>query len=174
MSDFLEVYPRVLSAQQCQIITELFNDSGQAVRGQVGSGVDTKLKDSFDITISGKPEWEEVEKLLQGAAFACLAQYVRKYPYCMIGALALRYPDAATGENKLITLENFSSLSEHQFLTTLSHVFRFGRINLQKYLADQGGYPHWHSEIYPGDASGETLHRLLLWTIYLNEVPAGG
>ena len=174
MHDFLEVYPQAVPANLCTAITELFNESGQAVRGQVGSGVDTKLKNSYDITITGRPEWDEVEKLLQGAAFTCLAQYVRKYPYCMIGALALRYPDVATGEHKLITLENVPSLSEHQFLSTLSHVFRFGRINLQKYLADQGGYPHWHSEIYPGDAAAEALHRILLWTIYLNDVPVGG
>lgn len=174
MHDFLEVYPQVIPAKLCTAITELFTESGQAVRGQVGSGVDTKLKNSYDITITGRPEWEEVEKLLQGAAFTCLAQYVRKYPYCMIGALALRYPDAATGESKLINLENFPTLTEHQFLSMLSRVFRFGRINLQKYLADQGGYPHWHSEIYPRDAAAETLHRILLWTVYLNDFPAGG
>jgi hypothetical protein len=174
MADFLEVYPEAIPANLCTAITELFNESGQAVRGQVGSGVDTKLKNSYDITITGRPEWEEVEKLLQAAAFTGLAQYVRKYPYCMIGALALRFPDPATGENKLINLENFSSITEHQYLSTLSHIFRFGTINLQKYLGDKGGYPHWHSEIYPGDEASENLHRILLWTIYLNEVPEGG
>ena len=174
MNDFLEVYPQAIAAKLCTVITELFHDSGQAVRGRVGAGVDTQLKDSYDITITGRKEWEEVEKILQAAAFTGLAQYVRKYPYCMIGALALRYQDASTGETKLISLENISSLTEQQFLTTLSHVFRFGRINLQKYLADKGGYPHWHSEIYPGDSAQETLHRLLLWTIYLNDVPEGG
>ena len=48
-------------------------------------------------------------------------------------------------------------------------VLRPGSINLQRYTADKGGYPYWHCELYPKDASCETLHRTLLWTIYLND-----
>jgi hypothetical protein len=48
-------------------------------------------------------------------------------------------------------------------------VFRFGSINIQKYVADQGGYPYWHCEQYPKLDQGEALHRALLWTIYLND-----
>lgn len=65
-------------------------------------------------------------------------------------------------------------LSDERYLNLLSRVFRFGTINLQKYLDGRGGYPHWHSEIYPLHAHAETLHRLLLWTIYLNDVPEAG
>ena len=173
MHDFVEVYPQALNPDSCATIIELFEQSGQAARGRVGSGVDTKLKDSYDITITGRKEWEEVEAIFHAVAFAGLQQYVRKYPYSMIGALALRF-QGETGEKQLINLENFPTLAEHQFLSTLSHVFRFGKINLQKYLAGQGGYPHWHSELYPSDASAETLHRILLWTIYLNDVSEGG
>ena len=46
---------------------------------------------------------------------------------------------------------------------------RPGAINLQWYRADEGGYPYWHCELYPRGADGETLHRHLLWTIYLND-----
>ncbi len=35
--------------------------------------------------------------------------------------------------------------------------------------ADQGGYPYWHCEQYPRDAQCEALHRVLLWTLYLND-----
>jgi hypothetical protein len=92
----------------------------------------------------------------------------------MMGALALQIPDPATGEVRLVNLDNVGSLTEDQLSQLVSHVFRFGRINLQKYLAGVGGYPHWHSEIYPRDANAETLHRVLLWTMYLNDVPQAG
>jgi hypothetical protein len=51
----------------------------------------------------------------------------------------------------------------------LRAVLRPGSINLQRYTADKGGYPYWHCEIYPRDTGCETLHRHLLWTLYLND-----
>ncbi|MEO6102811.1 MAG: 2OG-Fe(II) oxygenase, partial [Pseudoxanthomonas sp.] len=38
----------------------------------------------------------------------------------------------------------------------------------------EGGYPYWHCELYPRDARAETLHRHLLWTLYLNDDFAEG
>ncbi|HZL89694.1 MAG TPA: 2OG-Fe(II) oxygenase [Pirellulaceae bacterium] len=174
MSDFIEVYPGALNREACAGIVELFETSGQAQRGQVGSGVDTKLKDSYDITITGRQEWEPVEEVLLATAFVGLREYVRKYPFVMMGALALRIPDPTSGQIRLIDSDNVGSLTDDQLSQMISHVFRFGRINLQKYLAGSGGYPHWHSEIYPSDAQAEALHRVLLWTIYLNDVPREG
>ena len=46
---------------------------------------------------------------------------------------------------------------------------RPGAINLQWYAAGEGGYPYWHCELFPRDGSAETLHRHLLWTLYLND-----
>ncbi len=174
MSDFIEVYPAALNAEACAQIVDFFETSGQAQRGRVGSGVDVQLKDSYDITITGRPEWGPVEDILQTIAFLGLQHYVRKYPFVMMGALALRLPDPATGEIRLINADNVGSLTGDELGQLTSQVFRFGRINLQKYLAGSGGYPHWHSEIYPSDAQGETLHRVLLWTIYLNDVAQAG
>ncbi|MBW8894251.1 MAG: 2OG-Fe(II) oxygenase, partial [Burkholderiales bacterium] len=56
----------------------------------------------------------------------------------------------------------------------VARVFRPGAINLQRYLADQGGYPYWHCEQYPRLDQGEALHRAVLWTIYLNDDFAEG
>lgn len=53
-------------------------------------------------------------------------------------------------------------------------MYRCGPINLQKYLRASGGYHHWHSEIYPQNASCESLHRVLLFQFYLNDVEDGG
>lgn len=174
MIDFIEEYPDALDAATCRRIIEQFESSGQAVRGSTGSGVDTKLKDSYDITITGKPDWQQVEGTLQAAAFGGLKQYVRKYPFVLIGALALRFQDPQTGKVLLVNAETFPALSEQTYDQLLVSVFRSGYINLQKYLAGQGGYPHWHSEIYPRDAHAESLHRVLLYSFYLNDVPEAG
>src|SRR5689334_21195279 len=129
MTDFIEVYPGVLDPPTCQRIIEQFEASGQATRGQTGSGVDTALKDSYDITISGRTDWQEVEALSQRAAFAGLARYVRKYPFLMIGPLALRWQDAATGAVRLIDETNFAAVPEAQYHRMLGAVFRPGTIN---------------------------------------------
>jgi hypothetical protein len=60
-------------------------------------------------------------------------------------------------------------MDEATLAEILSAVWRPGAINLQRYTANEGGYPYWHCEVYPKDASCETLHRVLLWTVYLNE-----
>ena len=48
-------------------------------------------------------------------------------------------------------------------------VFVPGRINLQRYPAGEGGYPYWHCELFPKGADAESLHRHVLWTLYLND-----
>jgi hypothetical protein len=47
---------------------------------------------------------------------------------------------------------------------------------MQKYLENKGGYFHWHSEHYPHptDPHQDSLHRTLLWMVYLNDVEEGG
>ncbi len=174
LDDFIEVYPKVLTESECQSIVQQFETSGQATRGRVGTGVDTKLKDSYDITITGRPDWQPVFNRFMQVVFEGLKQYIRKYRFAMIGPLALRYQDPTTSEVTLINDEKFDHINDELFTQMLMHAFRAGSINIQKYLADQGGYPHWHSEQYPLDASCEALHRVLLWTIYLNPVKEAG
>ncbi len=65
-------------------------------------------------------------------------------------------------------------MSDEELQQFVGRVLRPGSVNLQKYLAGEGGYPHWHSEIYPRDARCDALHRVLPWTIYLNDVPEAG
>ena len=60
-------------------------------------------------------------------------------------------------------------MPDDQLFGLMRHALRPGNINLQRYRAGQGGYPYWHCELYPKDASCEPLHRHVLWTIYLND-----
>jgi hypothetical protein len=124
--------------------------------------------------VSTRPDWRAEHAALNRAASEGLRRYIRKYPFLLIGPLALRVPDPATGQPTLLTADTFPAVDEQQYLALLSRAFRPGPVNLQKYLAGVGGYPHWHSEIYPRDPQADTLHRALLWTVYLNDVPEAG
>ena len=56
----------------------------------------------------------------------------------------------------------------------MTYLFRLGNINAQKYQKQQGGYPYWHSEVYPQSKGSDALHRILLFMFYLNDVDEGG
>ncbi|HVF34288.1 MAG TPA: 2OG-Fe(II) oxygenase [Candidatus Saccharimonadia bacterium] len=173
MDDFIEIYPGAIDAASCAALIRRFEQAGTAQRGATGGGVDLKLKDSWDIRITGAAAWQDADQALNVAVFAGLAAYVRKYRFALIAPFSLKLPDAAGGL-RAIDDASFETLDDESLRKLLIAVFRPGSINLQKYLADVGGYPYWHCEHYPKDATAETLHRTLLWTIYLNEGFADG
>ena len=65
-------------------------------------------------------------------------------------------------------------MTDDELEELMDAVLRPGTVNLQRYRADRGGYPQWHCEHYPRDPRAESLHRTLLWTLYLNDGFAGG
>lgn len=168
--DFIEVYDGALDAASCAALIRRFDANGQATRGETGSGVDVKLKDSWDIRISGLPAWADAENALNTAMMSGLMRYLRSYPHTLLAPLSLRMADGAGG-TVTIDPERLTALSDDMLQVLIRKTLRPGSINLQKYISDQGGYPYWHCELYPkpGDAQSETLHRTLLWTIYLND-----
>jgi hypothetical protein len=167
--DFIEVYPDALSKEACASLIEHFEDSRAAVPGRVGGGVVPELKNSRDIQITGKPEWREAEASLNAAMFKGFMQYLRKYPHTLIAPLMLQVQDEKTGEPRRLAADDFADMSVKQLGNIARAMFRPGSINLQRYTANEGGYPYWHCELYPKDALCDTLHRAVLWTIYLNE-----
>jgi hypothetical protein len=174
VNDFIEFYPNLLDAGQCRQIIARFEASPARQPGRVGSGVDRKLKDSRDLTISQHPEWRDIEELLNQAMMRALCAYLRRYPQTLISPLALGWHDPDTGEERLLRADDFPGLHEQQLAAFARYVFRPGSINVQGYTANEGGYPYWHCEQYPRDAQCEALHRVLLWTLYLNDDFADG
>ncbi|MFC0251339.1 2OG-Fe(II) oxygenase [Massilia consociata] len=174
MEDFIGIYDNALSAEQCDAIVARFNESNKVMRGRTGNGVDVSKKDSYDLTINGHAEWDDVGRLLTTAMARHMAQYMDKYRMLLIGALSPQVAHPQTGEAVTLSLSNFDEFGTPNVMALLQSMYRVGHINLQKYLQDSGGYHHWHSEIYPQNASCETLHRVLLWQFYLNDVEDGG
>lgn len=167
--DFIEIYAEALDASFCRGVIARFEASGQAVRGSTGGGVDTRLKDSWDITLADRPEWKDIENCFNAAMLRWLMAYVRKYAYCVLAPMALRTPDPQTGELVLLDPPMVAAMPDNLLQVLVTKCFRPGSINLQKYHADQGGYPYWHCELFPKADNGDTLHRVLLWSVYLND-----
>ncbi len=167
-ADFIEVYEAALAPETCASLVERFLASGDLKPGRVGSGVMPDLKDSLDLAISQKPEWRSLEAQLNGVVFTGLLAYLRKYPHMVVAPLMLEIPGADGGQHRL-TAERVAAMDDAALAPIVQAVLRPGAINLQRYTADRGGYPYWHCELYPRDANAETLHRHLLWTLYLND-----
>lgn len=163
--DFILVADDALDRAWCAGVIERFRSSAGVVPGRVGGGLMPDLKDSRDLSISGEAAWRDVEAACNNALMQALLRYVRAYPYALIAPLMLQTPDGSTR----LTAESVAAMSDAALMPVLEYVFRPGTINLQHYLADRGGYPYWHCELYPRDAHAETLHRWLLWTVYLND-----
>lgn len=165
--DFIGVYPNLLAAERCREIITRFEQSQLATPGRVGGGVMPELKRSDDIQLNQHASWRSIERELNTVMFRALLAYVREYPYCLIAPLMLQrqLPD---GQITRYSHDDIRVLDDKALGDLLRAVFRPGTVNVQRYLADQGGYPYWHCEHYPKEPDAESLHRVLLWSVYLN------
>jgi hypothetical protein len=167
--DFIEVYDNALDAGACRKLIERFEASGLARRGETGGGVDASIKDSWDIALQEHPGWADAQQMLNDAVLTGFKSYLRRYAHMALATSRLQMPRAGAAP---ITLdaERLAQADDQLLNLVVINLFRPGTINLQKYLADQGGYPYWHCELHPSpEDQGESLHRVVLWTIYLND-----
>lgn len=171
--DFIEIYEQALSPEACRALIGRFQASNRVQRGETGSGVDVAMKDSWDIAISRHPEWADACEQLNHAVIACFKQYLRRYAHLALAPLKLQM-QAPDGRLVPLDADGVAALGDAQLMGLIAKVFRPGAINLQRYQADQGGYPYWHCEQYPQPDQGEALHRAVLWTLYLNDDFAEG
>ena len=171
--DFIEVIDEALDRDTCAAIVARLRGSDALQPGRVGGGVYPELKRSRDLRISGAAQWTGVDRRLQEAVFAGVLGYLRKYPQALISPLMLQQPDPE-GNLRRLQAGDFATMDDRAVAELARACLRPGAINLQWYSAGEGGYPYWHCELYPRDAGAETLHRHLLWTLYLNDDFAEG
>lgn len=166
--DFIEVVPGALDAAACAAIVERMRASDQLQPGRIGGGVFPELKRSRDLSLSGRAEWADVDQALNVAVYGGLLAYLRRYPQALIAPLMLQQPDGQGGLRRL-GADDLARMDDAALGDLVRTCLRPGATNLQWYRDGEGGYPYWHCELYPRDAQCETLHRHLLWTIYLND-----
>lgn len=174
VDDFIGVYDGALTAQQCDALVARFEASEHVMRGRTGNGVDIAKKDSWDLSITGRPEWHDATQLLLETMTRYLLAYVDRYRMLVMGSLSPTLAHPQTGAPTVLSMENFDEIGTPNAEQLVRILYRPGAINLQKYLKGSGGYHHWHSEIYPQNATCDSLHRVLLWMFYLNDVEQGG
>lgn len=166
--DFISITPDALPRELCAQIVERMRTSNKLQEGRIGGGLYPDLKKSRDVSISGVAEWQDVEAALNTAVLGAVMRYVREYPQALIAPLMLQHQPPGSDMRRLVA-EDFADMDEAQLLQLVRTCLRPGQTNLQWYKAGEGGYPYWHCELYPRDTHCETLHRHLLWTVYLND-----
>ena len=166
-ADFIEVFPAALDAATCDAIVARMRESDALSPGRIGGGVYPELKRSRDLSISDRADWADVAQALNVAVYGGLLAYLRKYPQALVAPLMLQQPDGEGGLRRL-SADDVAALDDRALGQLARTCLRPGAINLQWYRAGEGGYPYWHCELFPRAADCETLHRHLLWTVYLN------
>ena len=173
-SDFIAVIDDALEEDFCAEIIDRFEASDRTEPGRTGSGVDRSKKHSLDLTITNHADWKPVCDRIVANSLDHVTNYWCDHKFGLIGALALTVPDPATGQPVALKEDNFDRVGRPSARALVGHLYRPGALIVQKYDRGVGGYPHWHSEIYPLDATCEHLHRVLLFMYYLNDVAEGG
>lgn len=176
MNHFVIEFKNAIPSESCKNLISKFNLDPNHHAGRTGSGVDIEKKNSLDLAIARMPNWQpEVEQLNQ-TIFQAFIQYVKTYPHIVCGAISSQYKDPKTGLTTDISPQNIIDMPLQQLAQIVSAIYQIEPINMQKYIKQDGGYPHWHSEHYPHptDTNQRSLHRVLLVLIYLNDIDVGG
>ena len=174
MTDFIEVYDDALDADTCQQLIDIFENSEHRQPGRTGGGVDPLKKRSIDIPVDKFQEFREPMKRVRRVSTKYLSTYFAKHYFALIGSTGISLNDPRSGQVVPVTEHNFKSLGLPNLPSLIRSLFRLGSINAQKYEQSTGGYPHWHSEVFPELGNNEALHRILLFMFYLNDIQDGG
>lgn len=176
MSNFILEFKQAFSPEYCQHLLDKFEQSKHKQAGMTGAGVDKAKKDSVDLYISKRNEWKKDCDIISNTILQATIQYARQYPLILTGAISPSMLDPKTNQPRVITHEDIANMNGAQVEGLVRTIYRLDEINMQRYTKGEGGYHHWHSEHYPHptDNSQRSLHRVLLWLIYLNDIEEGG
>ncbi|KID57842.1 proline hydroxylase [Pseudoalteromonas luteoviolacea] len=174
MTDFIRVYDNALSAEFCNKFMQTFDESPHLAQGQTSGGVDLSKKVSQDLYLNNHPEYQSQLREIEQATSKYLFEYIEEHFFMMLGAFGLNVYHPQTGQPVNLTMDNFEEIGKPQLPILTQQLFRLGPIQAQKYPVNKGGYPYWHSEVYPQLHHNEALHRVLLFMFYLNDVEDGG
>ncbi|WP_133406598.1 2OG-Fe(II) oxygenase [Parashewanella tropica] len=171
--DFIEVYPNALSDEFCDRLIKTFSEHSGVRAGETGNGIDKDKKLSQDLTLDNFPDLTVIKNELLGYTLKGATDYFTKYSMALMGAVSVSVMDE-NNQSTFLNPENFDSLGKPRAEPLVKYLYRSGTINVQRYLQNQGGYHHWHSEQFPQLNHNEALHRVVLYMFYLNDVEEGG
>ena len=176
MPQFIQIYENAVAKKFCNDCIAKFEKSPNKQQGSTGNGVDIVKKNSMDITVTNfAHEWQGEMTHIQDIVLQGMLKYVRKFPFLLAGAVSLMFQNKQ-GKMLPLSYKDIESMGDADLTIFLNAMYRLGSVNMQRYTKKQGGYFHWHSENYPHprDPNQDSLHRTLLWMVYLNDVEQGG
>ncbi|MET1255005.1 2OG-Fe(II) oxygenase [Aliikangiella maris] len=176
MHSFIVEFKNAFSAEYCQKLINKFEKSPHKSAGTTGGGVDKSKKDSIDLFISEHQDWQEDCRIINQTLLNAIIEYAKQYPFILTGSISPSILDPKTQQSRTILYDDLATLPNEQIANLIMTIYQLDNINLQKYIKGQGGYHHWHAEHFPHpkDPAQKTLHRVLLWLVYLNDVEEGG
>ena len=174
MGQFVQVVDNVLSPSLCDEIINIFEKSPHRTPGITSGGIDTDKKVSVDVSLTRHAEFASVQARVSEAATKHIFDYFRQHFMAIIGTVGLTVRDPKSGQPVKLDVNNFAEVAEPNIANYVQHLFHLGDINVQKYDKSVGGYPYWHSEVYPQLGNNDSLHRMLFFMFYLNDVTEGG
>jgi len=176
MQHFIAEFKQAFSPEFCQQLINKFEQDKRQHAGRTGGGVDTSKKRSLDLGISKFEDWAEINNQINQTLHQALIQYARAYPHFLVGAVSTQMQNPETKELTELNATHIQQMPEQQLSAIVNRIYQHEPINLQKYIKAEGGYPYWHSEHFPHpqDPEQRSLHRVLLWLVYLNDVEQGG
>ncbi|WP_346838570.1 2OG-Fe(II) oxygenase [Microbulbifer sp. SAOS-129_SWC] len=176
MDSLILLFENAAPAEFCDHVVERFQRAPEKQPGRTGSGVDHSKKRSSDLFISGLESWRDECAQMNSMVLNGLMAYCRRYPHLLTGALSPSLLDENSGQPRTLAAEDIGDLGEQQLKQLVCSIFTVDNINLQHYEQAKGGYYHWHSEHFPHptDPGQKSLHRVLFWLLFLNDVEEGG
>ncbi|MGX5200437.1 2OG-Fe(II) oxygenase [Aliikangiella sp. IMCC44632] len=176
MQNFIIEFKNALSPEYCDHLIKKFEAAKDKSPGRTGAGVDKSKKDSVDLAISGHPNWQQESQTISQTIYQATLEYAKMYPFILTGAISPAIQDPKSGQVRSITHEDIGQLNNQNIDNLVRSIYCMDNINMQRYTKGSGGYHHWHSEHYPhpNDPNQKSLHRVLLWLLYLNDIEQGG
>jgi hypothetical protein len=174
MEDFVHVAPAALPAPVCDELVARFDAHPEVGPGLAGGRLDPRVKRSRDLSLLGRADFADLVAPLLAATRQELLRYVRLHPFVVLAGSSFARRDSGGGEPRPLTPDDLVALPDDELAGLLQQVFRVGELNMQHYARGEGGYFAWHAEVSPGDPTGEPLHRVLPFMVYLNDVAEGG
>ncbi|MFI2811930.1 2OG-Fe(II) oxygenase [Microbulbifer sp. JSM ZJ756] len=176
MDSLVAMFEDAVPAEVCDHLIQRFDSAPDKQAGRIGSGVDKSKKNSSDLYISSMESWREECTSVNQVVLRALMAYCRRYPHMLTGALSPTIYDDSLQAPRNLASDDIAQLPDEQLRMLVSGIFHFDGINFQHYRQSTGGFRHWHSEHYPHptDPGQKSLHRVLFWLLYLNDVEEGG
>ncbi len=175
MQNFIAEYRNTLSLHFCQDLIDKFEQTPDTVTGVTGAGTADE-RTTQDLYISTLRSWSKENQVIAKLILNALVQYTREYPFVLIGALHPTIRDPDTGKVRPIHRQDIATLTSHELRSLIQQIFQLDDIRIQRYDQGARGTPEWHSEHFPHptDQRQNSLHRVLFWQIFLNDINRGG